>query len=76
MTTRRGLLAGLLLLALVIGMPIGMLSLGADPRQLIPSQWPQVSEISHWPAQVWQVIRFAYYDGSLFRVAVLLVLWS
>jgi DNA-binding winged helix-turn-helix (wHTH) protein len=74
--TIRGLTAVLALTILAVGTPVGLLAVGADPRDFLPHEWPRLSEIQNWPNQLWQAARFGYYDGSLIRSVVLGTVWS
>ncbi|GAA1937825.1 BTAD domain-containing putative transcriptional regulator [Amycolatopsis minnesotensis] len=72
----RGLLAALALLAFVVGIPCGLLALGADPARLIPDQWPDLAPISQWPERIWNTLRWAWLTGDLVVVLVVVVAWA
>src|SRR4051812_32588456 len=74
--TVRGLTAGLGLAILAVGTPVGLVAVGANPQNLLPDEWPRLSQIQNWPSQLWQAARFGYYDGSLIRSGVLGIVWS
>ncbi|GAA5119778.1 BTAD domain-containing putative transcriptional regulator [Haloechinothrix salitolerans] len=72
----RGLFAALALLAFVVGIPCGLLALGADPARLIPDQWPEAAPISQWPERIWNTVRWAWLTGDLVVVLVVAVAWA
>ncbi|WHT20209.1 LysM peptidoglycan-binding domain-containing protein [Crossiella sp. CA-258035] len=67
--------AVVLVAALVIGLPVGLLKLGADPRRLIPERWPRLDELGPWLERTWHAARFAWADGTLLPGLLLVVLW-
>ncbi|MCK2241860.1 MULTISPECIES: LysM peptidoglycan-binding domain-containing protein [unclassified Crossiella] len=77
----RGLGAVLLVLTLVVGLPIGLLAVGSDPRQLLPDELPGLDdlprreEILPWLESAWHRLRFAYGAGTLIPGLLLVVLW-
>ncbi|MTD57128.1 LysM peptidoglycan-binding domain-containing protein, partial [Amycolatopsis pithecellobii] len=80
MTTRaaqrlRGLLAALALLAFVVGIPCGLLALGADSSRLIPDHWPDLAPMSQWPERIWNTVRWAWITGDLVVTLVVVVAW-
>lgn len=72
----RGVLAALGLLAFVIGIPYGLLALGASPARLIPDRWPNPTPISQWPQRVWYTLRWAWLTGDLVIWLIVAVAWA
>ncbi|WP_134666111.1 MULTISPECIES: BTAD domain-containing putative transcriptional regulator [unclassified Amycolatopsis] len=72
----RGVLAALALLAFVVGIPCGLLALGADPARLIPDHWPDLAPISQWPERIWNTLRWAWLTGDLVVVLLVVVAWA
>ncbi|WP_051166207.1 LysM peptidoglycan-binding domain-containing protein [Amycolatopsis orientalis] len=71
----RGMLAALALLAFIVGIPCGLLALGADPGRLIPDRWPDSAPISQWPERIWNTLRWAWITGDLVVALVVVVAW-
>ncbi|GAA2779195.1 BTAD domain-containing putative transcriptional regulator [Crossiella cryophila] len=71
----RGLAAVLLVATMVVGLPVGLLEFGADPRRLMPDPWPRWAEIDVWLERTWHAARFALGDGTLIPGLLLAVLW-
>ncbi|MCK2243688.1 MULTISPECIES: BTAD domain-containing putative transcriptional regulator [unclassified Crossiella] len=71
----RGMAAVLLVATMVVGLPVGLLEIGADPRHLIPDPWPRWAEIDIWLERTWHAARFALGAGTLIPGLLLAVLW-
>ncbi|WP_033293151.1 BTAD domain-containing putative transcriptional regulator [Amycolatopsis jejuensis] len=72
----RAILAALFLLAFVVGIPSGLLTLGADPARLIPDRLPDPSPINQWPDRIWASVRWAWITGDLVIWLVVAVAWA
>ncbi|RBM17401.1 transcriptional regulator [Prauserella sp. PE36] len=72
----RGAFAALALLAFIVGIPCGLLALGADPARLLPDHWPDPVPIGQWPERIWNALRWAWLTGDLVLWLVVAVAWA